>query len=867
MHRLTDFLFNGTDHPGHKRIVRWMWFALIGGLVALCIFFVVLSFSNLPSVKQLENPKSEIATQVYGIDGNVIGRLYTENRVPVEYGDLSPHLVNALISTEDEDYYQHSGIDFSALGRVMVKTVILQQQSAGGGSTITQQLAKLLFTGRPGSGLERVLQKFKEWIIAVRLERKYTKEEIIAMYLNKFNFINGAYGIKAASEVYFSKSQDSLNIQEAAMLVGMLQNPSLYNPFRYPEKTLKRREVVLKQMQKNGHFSKEAYDQLRQTDLGLHPRRETHIDGIATYFRSVLAQDVKAILAKPENRKSDGEPYDIYRDGLKIYTTIDPAMQRIAENAMIEHMTNVQKTFDREWGKTDPWTYMKDPEKEISLELRQEKLKRMIRNTDRYQRLRDKYLGKILEDFEAEFPNFTFNIDDREIERIVREAQEPGYITSLVQRGLISNNLAAAYRRVLKSKDFNRLKTDWRNLQQATEQVFSTPAKMRVFTYENPKLEKDTTMTPLDSIKYHSRFLQTGILVVDPHTGYVKVWVGGINFKYFQYDHVRTDRQVGSTFKPFIYATAIQQQGISPCFQVYDIAQTIQPGEGNFYLKEPWTPENFSGKYTHKLYTLKDGLRNSVNTVSVYLMKQLGNTDPVRGLVHNMGIDSSARYPNGIFRVPQSPSIALGAATLNVMEMTGAYTTFANNGIHNQPVYILRIEDRNGSVIYSGIQEEKRALSPSANYAMIDMLQYSARIGGLKSQIAGKTGTTNNHVDGWFMGLTPDLVVGTWVGGEDAWIRFRLPYNGQGSRMAKPFFAAFIKQLEDEEQVDYNPDARFFRPPGPIGIELDCNEYDQENLDGLEEDPLQGDDFTEDMFGDQFLLEMETPPDTTIRQQ
>ncbi|HKK77459.1 MAG TPA: transglycosylase domain-containing protein [Saprospiraceae bacterium] len=856
MQRVIDFFLNNSDNTNHKAIVKWMWRLFFAGVIAVILLFVVLSFSNLPSVRQLENPRSEIATRVYAANGEVFGRYYVENRVPVNYSELDSDLVNALVATEDERYYKHSGIDFKALGRTLVKTVLLQDRSAGGASTITQQLAKLLFTGNPGSGVERVVQKLKEWIIAVRLERKYTKEEIISMYLNKFNFINGAYGIKAASETYFSKSQDSLAVAEAAMLVGMLKNPSLYNPLRFPEKTKKRREVVLNQMRKNGLLTQAAYDEYRQLPLGIQSSKRTHIDGIATYMRTELSKDVKDILE--EYKKPDGTSYDIYRDGLKIYTTIDPEMQRLAESNMVAHMRTRQETFFQQWKNRDPWTFQPDPEDGVPLSVRQDGLTRLIRQTDRYQLLREKYLLPTIEKISTQVPNLTFHNDDREVERIITEYEQPGHLSRLVQDNLISSSLAANYRRVLKNANFPELRQRWDQLQEAVDQKMNAPTKMRVFTYENNQLEKDTTMTPLDSIKYHRMFLQIGSLGVDPKTGAIKFWVGGINYKYFKYDHIRINRQVGSTFKPFVYATAIDQLGISPCRGVFDWPQTIKPGDGAFYLQEPWTPKNFNGEYSNERLTLFEGLRKSKNTVSVFLMKELGTAEPVRNLVKNMGIDVDARYPNGQLRVPNVPSIALGAVDLSVMEMVGAYTTFANNGIRNKPYLIERIEDKNGTLIYEGTQEEARALPANSNYVMVEMLRQSGAIGRqLFSDAGGKTGTTNDYVDGWFMGITPDLVVGTWVGGDDRWIRYLQSWSGQGSYMAKPFFLSLMKEVEASDQVmNYDKTARFFRPAGPLGIEINCDTYQSDDLDvegefdnSEDEEDIFGDEIKEDPFG------------------
>ncbi len=845
---IQDYMMDNGEKPVYQSIVKWMWRLTFAGIGAAILLFMILSFTNLPSVEQLENPKSELASLVIADNGETIGRYYTENRVPVPYDSLSPNLVRALISTEDERYYSHSGIDFRALGRVFVKTVLLGQRSSGGASTITQQLAKLLFTGEKASGVMRVFQKFREWIIAVRLERKYTKEEIIAMYLNKFNFINGAYGIKAASEIYFNKAPTQLDVHEAALLVGMLKNPSLFNPIRRPEMALQRRNVVLNQMRKNSALTEAQYSEYSQQPLDLEFTRQTHIDGIAPYFRMELAKYVKEILEREECRKPDGSKYDIYRDGLKIYTTIDPNMQRIAEEEMLKHMAKVQEQLWRTWRKLDPWTYRSGSDLDISVEMRLDALKKMVRASERYQGLRAQYLSDILDRLQTEFDDLRFSEDDREIERIIQEYNKPGYLSDLVSKRLIGSGLAARYRRVLESSNFPTLRTRWEQLQDAADRVFKTPVEMKVFAY-NDQLEKDTVMSPLDSIKYHRMFLQTGSLAVDPVTGHVKVWIGGINHKYFQFDHININRQVGSTFKPFIYATAIAMQGLSPCYRVMDVPTTIAPGDGNFGLLQSWTPDNSTGKYTYNEMTLFQGLRNSVNTVSVHLMKLLGDTEPVRGLINQMGIDSSARYPNGRYRVPQSPSICLGATDLSVMEMTGAYTTFANNGTYSKPIFITRIEDRNGRVIYRELPQERAALPPNANYVMVEMLKYAGTgLGGIKTEVGGKTGTTNDYVDGWFMGITPRLVVGTWTGGEDRWIRFRDITFGQGAYMSKPFFREFIKRLESDPNIGWDSKARFVRPPGDLGIELNCDEY---NRPRREQEGFDEELFSNDIFGDE----------------
>lgn len=830
MRKLIDQWLNDHDNPRHKKIVSWMWRLLFGGIIAVVLLFLGLSFTDLPSVAELENPKTNLASQVFAENGEILGKYYTENRVPVEYEELPEHLVQALIATEDIRYYQHTGIDFKGLVRA-----VAFMGSRGGASTISQQLAKLLFTGLAARSLgERLTQKLKEWIIAVRLERKYTKEEIIALYLNRYDFINNAKGIRAAAEIYFSKSPENLSIPESALLVGMLKNASLYNPRRFPERALQRREVVMSQMQKAGYLSQEKYDEFRQLPLGLEASSQTHVDGLAPYFRMVLAEDIKEILNRPEYRKSDGTSYDIYRDGLNIYTTINPTVQRLAEEAMAKHMRKLQNTFFKHWRNKDPWEYKYGTETEIPIERRQANLTKDVRASDRYQVLRKKYLKDLIEPLSKE-TGLTFHNDDREIERIIKEDKKSGLLKQLTSEGMISASLANKYRRVMRSDKFGELKSQWAKLTAAVEKEFNTPAEIRVFVYYNDAMAADTTMTPMDSVKYHRMILQTGMMSVEPQTGYVRSWVGGVNFQRFQYDHVntKTRRQVGSTFKPFVYATAIDLQSISPCQQYMDVPVTIKPGDGRFYLQKPWTPKNSNGKYTNELLTLKDGLRLSKNTISVTLMRELGSPEPVRDKASLMGI------PKEI--IPQTPSICLGAVDLSVQEMTGAYTTFANNGIHNEPTYLMRIEDRFGRLIYEGVPTEKQAIRPEANFAMIEMLQYASGFRGkIKGQFGGKTGTTNEHADGWFMGITPNLVVGCWVGGDDRWISFRNLALGQGAYMAKPMVISFLESVQQEESLNWDFNKTFYRPKGNLGIELNCDSYLNPNS------PLEDDEFDDD---------------------
>jgi len=866
---------NTTPHEKDKnstyrKIVRWFWILSIAGVLCIAGLFTILSFQDLPTFEELENPKNNLASEVYAVNGDVLGRYYVENRVPVKFNELSSNMVKALIATEDERYEDHSGIDFAGLGRVLVKTIFLRQKSAGGASTITQQLSKLLFTKKPGSGIERVFQKFKEWIIAVKLEKSYTKQEIMAMYLNKFNFINGAYGIRAASEIYFGKPQDQLEIQESATLVGMLKNPSLYNPIRRPEITKKRREVVMKQMVKNDLMTQASYDSLRMLPLDMSNfKRETHNDGLAPYFRMELRKEVNKILASEDIRKADGSKYNIFQDGLRVFTTLDPQMQAHAEQAMIEHMSQLQKKFNRVWKNKDPWDYEdseKEPEEnEIFIAASKAGLVKDVRETPRYQKMRKKHFEPIVREISKDIDGFL--IRDVDVDRMLSEVKEKGYIKDLEKRKYVGKKLANHYRKVMKGKKWDDLQTRWEKFQKLVKVTFDKPVPMMVFAY-NDQMEKRDTMSPLDSIRYHRMFLQLGSVGVDPVTGHVKTWVGGINHKYFKYDHATSERQVGSTFKPFVYATAIAEQGISPCFKVYDLPVTIHAGEGTFHLKEDWTPNNANGEYSGDPYTLFRGLMHSKNTVSTFLMKQLGDVAPVRNLVNNMGLDANHQRSNGSWKVPHGPSICLGSADLTALELTGAYTTFANNGVHNKPYFILKIEDKNRRVIYRGEPEERTALNPNSNYVMLQMLkavmgQGIAGFGGVTSELGGKTGTTNDYVDGWFVGLSPDLVVGTWVGGDQRWIRFLSLANGIGAKMARPFYANFLKKLEADETVDYDKEARFIIPAGDIGIVLDCEIYEDPRMDDQRESFF-GDEEDESFGGDLFGDESPSSPrDTT----
>ncbi|MBU6343109.1 MAG: transglycosylase domain-containing protein, partial [Bacteroidetes bacterium] len=762
--------------PEYQKIIRWLWRIFYGGLGFLLILFLSINFIAIPSFRELEDPSTARASEVLAADNSVLDRYFIENRVPVDYEALSPHLVNALIATEDSRFRQHTGVDGRAILRVLVRTVLLRDESAGGGSTLTQQLAKMLYSDRDFKGMNKIqkvfallYRKLREWITAVKLERSYTKEEIIALYLNQVDFINNAVGIHSAAEVYFGKNQSDLNIQEAATLIGMLQNPSLYNPNKYPERCIRRRWVVLSQMRKAGYLSEAQFDALKVSKLDMSKfKKVSFTDGKAPYMCDVLERDIKVLLQAPECRKPNGSEYNIYKDGLKIYTTIDPVYQKHAEEAMAEQMRKLQKRFFEVWKGKDPWTYRTRKTTDEEIKNRKESLWRLVREGDRFQVLWPKYMDAVVNKINK---RYNYLLSDNDIERLLAESAKPGTLPKMLADKYISLEQAAAYRKILNSTDWNEAKSQYAALRNAVQKQYELKQKMKVFSWNAPRYEKDTIMSPIDSLKYHRMFLQTGMLAVDPTTSEVKAWVGGINFKHFQFDHIRTDRQVGSTFKPFVYATAIAQQSISPCFPVYDQEVTIPAHYMNFTHIRDWTPHNSTGSYSGEKLTLKEALKKSVNSVSAYLMRLMGSTEPVRGLVNNMGIDSSARRPDGGYRVPKEVSICLGAADLTVMEMTGAYATFANKGMYGKPIVIRKIEDKNGKVLWRSLPDEKVALPPNVNYVMVDMLKYNVAgapgINTLKSEVGGKTGTTNDFTDGWFMGVTPRLVVGTWVGGED----------------------------------------------------------------------------------------------------
>lgn len=820
-------LENNNRRAIYSKLTKWMWIAVAIFLLAIAILFFTLSRSGIPSFEELENPDIDYASIVFDDSGGELGRYYRENRVAVPYDSLNPFLVEALIATEDSRYFRHSGIDFKSIGRVVFKTILLRQKSSGGGSTITQQLAKQLYSFRNYEGMNKIQKgfaltffKLKEWITAVLLERSYTKEEIISMYLSEYDFIYSSHGIEAAAKTYFGKPQKELELDEAAVLIGMLKNSVLYNPVRFPTNATNRRNVVLDQMTKAGSITRTELDSLIVKPLDISKfQRADHISGDATYFRAYVNKWVQSLIRDNDIKKSDGTLYNIYTDGLRIYTTIDSRMQTHLQDAVQEHMAVNQERFFTHWKGRDIWGNTGD---NYPVDIKKADLQRLMRESDRFKLLQSKYLSVKISELQNEFNVTLFDYD---LPRLIEASKDANYLKGLEQKKLITESKADVLRRIVASDHWPAFKTAWEDMEAAVDKSFNTAVEMKVFAY-NKKMEADTVMTPLDSIKYHRMILQVGSLAVNPKNGYVKAWVGGVDHKYFKFDHINSRRQVGSTFKPFIYSTAISLQGFSPCFPVMDIQYSILPNEGNFQLIDAWRPENTGGEYSRENITLYEALRKSVNSVSVYLIKQMGDTEPVRGIVHNMGIDSSKNATNGRYLIPKLPSIALGAADLSVMEMTGAYATFANNGKYTKPVIVTKIMDRNGKVLYQNVPHTQVALNSTVNYVMVDMLRKIAPPGiTFKSDVGGKTGTTNDHSDGWYMGITPNVVVGTWVGGEDRWMRFRTITYGQGSQMARPIFAKFIKALEDDPQIDYDAAERFYRPRGDLEIEIDCDKY------------------------------------------
>lgn len=774
------------SNPYHKYI-KCMWITFGVFMILFYAFFISVSYGllgPLPSFEELENPKNNLASEIYTADQQLLGKFYIENRSNVEYQQLSPYLIDALIATEDIRFMKHSGVDARGIARVIVKTIAGGDQSSGGGSTITQQLAKNLFP-RPENitKWELIKLKFKEWVTAIRLERNYTKEEIIAMYFNTVTFGNQAFGIKSAAKTYFDKSPDSLNLQESAMLVGMLKAPTKYNPIRNPENAMARRKVVLGQMLKYGFLTPEEFEMVVKSPLNTNRFQiQDQNVGMATYFREYLrlimnkeepdeddfADPYEYNLAKNEwennplygwcnkNFKPDGTKYNLYTDGLKIYTTIDSRMQRYAEEAVAEH------------------------------------------------------LGEYLQ------PLF---------ERQIKNAKYAPYATVYRESDYL-RLLELSKRR---SSRYINMKRDGFTDEQI-DKAFETPVNMRVFSWKG---EFDTIMTPMDSIKYYKWFLRAGFMAVEPQTGYVKAYVGGINYKYFKYDHVTAARrQVGSTFKPFVYAVAMSDGQFSPCSKIPMVPVTIELPNGR-----SWTPQNSGRVEEGKMVTLKYALAGSINWASAYLIKRHSPEAVIR-LARKMGIKSP---------IQAVYAIALGVPELTVYEMVGAQTTYANKGIYTEPIFVTRIEDKNGNILSEFVPRRNEAMSEETAYLMLELMKgvvdygTSTRIRStykITYPIAGKTGTSDDNSDGWFMGITPDLVAGCWVGGEDMQIHFRSTVYGQGANMALPIWAIFMKKVYADKTINIST-KDFEKPSKPLSVEIDCAKYarmhpeeNQDNNDG-----------------------------------
>jgi len=771
-----------------RKVVKilWIFIALIS-LVCVFIFFSIAKgwIGYMPPVEDLENPNYKFATEVFSEDGKVLGTYsYSkENRVFVGYNDLSPNIINALIATEDVRFAEHSGIDAYALTRAVVKRGILMQKNAGGGSTITQQLSKQLYSPSADNVMERLFQKPIEWVIAVKLERYYTKEEILTMYLNKFDFLNNAVGIKTAAFTYFGCEPKDLKIEEAATLVGMCKNPSLYNPVRYNERSRGRRNVVLDQMRKAGYITEAEHDSLQALPLKLKYNRVDHKEGLATYFREYLRGVLTA--KKPDkanyrgwqmqkyyedsldwennplfgwcekNTKKDGTKYNLYTDGLKIYTTLDSRMQQYAEDAVTEHLKELQGYFfkEKKGAKKAPYTFR------LTQEQVDEILGRAMRLSDRY--------------------------------RLMKKA---GATEAEIKK------------------------------------AFDTPEEMSVFSWEG---EKDTIMTPMDSIRYYKFFLRAGFMSMDPRNGHVKAYVGGPNYHYFQYDMAMVGRrQVGSTIKPFLYTLAMEN-GFSPCDEVRHVEYTLIDENG-----KPWTPRNANKKLIGDMVTVKWGLANSDNWITAYLMSKL-NPYNLKRLIHTFGVRNRDIVP--------SVSLCLGPCEISVGEMVSAYTAFPNKGIRVAPLFVTRIEDNDGNVLATFAPEMQEVISVSSAYKMLVMLRAVVNEGtggrvrrlGVKADMGGKTGTTNYNADGWFMGFTPSLVSGCWVGGEDRDIHFDTMLHGQGASMALPIWTKYMVKVLGDKSLGYDENETFQLPEGydpcKDDVNLEGDTHIEEPIEGLDE--------------------------------
>lgn len=798
----------------YKWIYIAMWSIAVIGTIIVGALFKFVADTKMPNTEELENPTFEESSIVFSDDLVEIDRYFQLNRQWVRHEDLSQHLIDALIATEDHRFHGHSGIDAKGTARAFAFF-----GTRGGASTITQQLAKQFFTPeRSRNPIKRVWQKMKEWVIAVEFERRYTKGEIIAMFLNKFDFYYLANGVASASKVYFGKEQKQLTVSEAAILVGMLKNPYYFNPVKFPERALNRRNTVLGQMYRNAFLSDEEYRQhlAEPIDVSQFNKGENY-KGLAPYFMSELKKYIKNLMVTEGIVKPGGESYNLDTDGLEIFTTIDTRYQKHAEDAMKKHMIAQQKTFERVWKDRDPWTYI-DPtsdltteEAERQLNIRDGNLSAQVEKTELFQNLKFQFLNDVIVSISEDIPKA--RLWEGDIKRLLRAEKDEDYLSELIDIDYINKEQRDTYLEILNSKEYPILKSQWKKLQSAVKRAANTPRMMTLYSHEGP-IERE--MTVIDSLKYMNQFLQLGSVSIEPQTGYVRTWVGGTNYNVWKYDHVTSNRQVGSTFKPFLYTAALNN-GISPCHKIRDMQYTIPAGD-HFQLTRPWSPQNSRGEFTDEEITLKEALKESLNSASVWLVKQLESVQPIISIAERMGI--------GKGKVPKYPSIVLGSPELSVLEMTAAYATFANQGRTTKPIFIKRIE-HDGVVIYESTIEQSRALPEDVNSAMVELLKFASSNHryALKTDWGGKTGTTNLHVDGWFMGITPNLVTGTWVGGDLPWVRYLALDQGQGGRMARPFFIDYMKRVEADEDINFETDARFVFPED-MSITVDCSLYE-----------------------------------------
>lgn len=727
----------------------WLLWGLLLTIVVVFFYGVVSEwFGSMPTFEELENPNSNLASEVYSVDGELLGTYFIENRSNISYRDISPNLINALIAIEDIRFEKHSGIDEKALLRVLYG--VATGNHKGGGSTITQQLAKNLFPRGRLSKPQLVLRKFQEWVTALKLERYYSKEEIIAMYLNTVFFGHNSYGIKSASATYFDCTPDSLNIQQAALMAGVVNAPSRYSPISKPDRSLQRRNLVLNQMQKYGFITHEEYDSVSLLPLGVSKySMQDHNQGIARYLREYLRGELKKWCSN--HFKPDGSPYNLYKDGLKIYTTVNAKMQRYAEEAVREHLSlDLQPSFYNHW---EGYTHAP----------------------------------------------FDFDSEEAEesVERIMLQA-------------------------VKRSERYYMLRKSGMSMDSIIDN-FNIPVEMRVFSWNG---SIDTIMTPMDSILYYKYFLQAGLLSMESHTGYVRAMVGGIDYVHFKYDHViQGKRQVGSTFKPFLYTLAMQEGEYSPCYKVSNISYSVELYDGTF-----WSPRNSGDDRIGEEVTLKWALANSNNWISAYLIGRF-SPQSVRQMARKMGVTSD---------IPAVPSIALGTPDLSLYEMVGAMNTFANRGVYVKPTFITKIEDKNGNLLARFIPEKTEAMNETTAYKMLKLMEGVVESGtgvrlrwkyGFENPIAGKTGTTQNQSDGWFMGVTPDLTTGIWVGAEDRSAHFRTITLGQGANMALPIWALYMKKVYADPSLGISQ-GEFAPPIRDVMIEFDCEKYDREQQNG-----------------------------------